>query len=97
MFATTFGLLAGHIWLGQRQGFSTAGSLPIRSLRFLVGLIGAIVFWQGLDVVFSLVAADETLLGYLLRYVRYGMVGLWITLLGPLTFFRLRVAKPMRA
>jgi membrane-associated phospholipid phosphatase len=95
--ATTFGLLAGHIWLDQRQGFDAGGSLTVRVLRFLVGLVGAVVFWQGLDVVFSLLAGDETLLGYLLRFLRYTIVGLWITLLGPLTFFKLKLAKPLRS
>jgi hypothetical protein len=34
----------------------------------------------------------ETLVGYALRYIRYGLIGAWISALGPVVFIRLGLA-----
>jgi hypothetical protein len=46
-----------------------------------------------LDFLFSLIAADETTLGYILRYIRYTIIGFWISALAPLAFFQLKLAN----
>jgi hypothetical protein len=56
---TLFGLLAGLVWFNRRGGFSTAGSTGQRLLRFLVGLIGILVFYLGLKTLFGLLHAGR--------------------------------------
>ncbi len=90
--AAFFGLVAGALWLERRGGFDVRGPLAARAGRFLVGLVGVLLFWMGLDVLFGLIAADESLLGYVLRFIRYSVVGAWITALAPLVFVRLKLS-----
>jgi hypothetical protein len=91
--ASLFGLVAGALAFNARGGFDAGGPWRQRIVRFLVGLIGVLIFWRGLDVVFDLLAREGTLLAYALRYVRYTLVGVWITAWGPWVFVRLKLAK----
>ncbi len=85
-----FGLAGGAIWLYDRYGFDASGTLRDRLLRYPIGLIGVLVLWYGLGLVFP---QGEYLLAYLLRYIRYFLVGVWIAALAPLVFMRLGLAK----
>jgi membrane-associated phospholipid phosphatase len=85
-----FGLAAGVILLPLWGGFNAAGSMPVRALRFLVGVVGVLVFWRGLDLILP---GGEDLLGFSLRYLRYALTGFWISGLAPLVFTRLRLAE----
>ncbi|MDD2695000.1 MAG: phosphatase PAP2 family protein [Anaerolineales bacterium] len=85
------GLAWGAIWTWQRGGFEVDGPWWQRLLRFLVGLAGVLVLWLGLGALFP---RGETWLPYLLRYLRYAAIGMWITGLAPLLFFRLSLAHP---
>jgi hypothetical protein len=60
-------------------------------LRVAVGLVGVVVLWQGLGVVFP---GGEAPLDLVLRYLRYGLVGAWVGGLAPLLFRRLGLAAP---
>ncbi len=88
-----FGLASGAILLNNRGGFDAGGPWDKRLWRYLLGLVGVVLLWQGLDMLFALIAPDETVLGYVLRFIRYGFIGLWISLLGPMIFIRLGIAK----
>jgi hypothetical protein len=88
-----FGIAAGAIWFNTRYGFEAAGSWPKRLGRYLVGVVGVLILWQGLGAAFDLLAADETLAGYLLRYIRYSLIGGWISAFGPLVFIRLGLVE----
>jgi membrane-associated phospholipid phosphatase len=88
--ATLFGLLAGLAWLRTQGGFSAGGPLGQRVARFLLGLIGIGLLWYGLGLLFP---RGETLLPYLLRYLRYALVGGWISAGGPWLFLRLGLAQ----
>ncbi|NJN44600.1 MAG: phosphatase PAP2 family protein [Anaerolineae bacterium] len=96
IMASAFGFISGVIWLGKKGGFSTRGTWLVRAGRFVVGIIGVMALRYGLDVLFSLVADDLSTLGYILRYIRYGTIGLWMSALAPLLFFRLRLADPAK-
>jgi membrane-associated phospholipid phosphatase len=90
---TLFGLLTGLAWLNRQGGFSTRGQLWKRVLRFVVGMVGILVFYLGLDVLFGLIAPDaEAVLPYVLRYIRYFMVGAWVSGGAPWLFIKLRLA-----
>ena len=91
--AVFFGAVVGYSWLGMRGGFNAGGAWGKRILRYVVGLAVAVAIWAGLDAVFSALAEDTTLFGHILRFVRYGLVGLWIGGVGPLVFKRLGWAE----
>lgn len=80
-----FGLIGGAIWLHSRRPFSAAGSLGQRAGRYLVGAVGVAILWLGLGAAFDMIA-ETGWLGYVLRYVRYTLVGLWISAGAPLVF-----------
>ena len=60
-----------------------------RALRFVVGLIGVLILWRGLGLVFP---DNNDLISYLLRYIRYTFVGFWIAAGAPWLFFRFKLA-----
>jgi len=61
-----------------------------RLARYLLDLVGVILIWYGLKAVFP---SEANLLGYALRYLRYALVGLWVSVGAPALFIRLRLAK----
>ncbi len=90
---TFFGLLTGLAWFNRQGGFSTEGPVWKRILRFLLGAIGVLVFYVGLDVLFGLIAPDaDALLPYILRYIRYVLVGAWVSAGAPWLFVKLKLA-----
>lgn len=84
-----FGLAAGAAWIASRGGYRTSGPVEKRALRYIVGLIGVLVLWMGLGEVFP---RSEDLISYVLRYVRYSLVGFWVTAGAPWLFFRFKLA-----
>ena len=89
-----FGLGFGHVWLAARGGFELGGPFRRRAGRYLTGLLGLIVIWAGLKLIFQVVALDDTALGYGLLYIRYALVGAWITAMAPILFMRLKLILP---
>jgi membrane-associated phospholipid phosphatase len=86
---TWFGMLAGAAWYQHRRGGYRADGTPAqRLLRYLVGLVGILVFWFGLG---QILPREADLLSYLLRYLRYTLIGVWISVLAPLLFERLHL------
>lgn len=85
-----FGLSVGAIWLYQTGWLDASGDLWKRLLRFLIGVIGVFILWFGLGEVFP---RGETFFPYTLRYLRYALVGFWISGLAPWAFIRLKIAK----
>ncbi len=84
------GLALGALWLYRSGGFDAGGPLQKRALRFLVGLVGVLLFWRGLDLVFP---DGEYLVAYLFRYLRYGLVGFWVAGAAPLLFNKLGLSE----
>ena len=91
---TLFGLVAGYALMKRYAHFSPSGRWSKRLGRYLLGVIGVIMIYFGLDVLFGLITTDETALGYILRYIRYGTVGLWVTFLAPWIFLKVKLADP---
>lgn len=84
-----FGLAAGAAWINTRGGYHTSGSLGKRVLRYILGLVGVMIFWYGLGEIFP---RGETLVPLFLRYIRYTLVGLWVTAGAPWLFFHFKLA-----
>ena len=89
---TLFGLAVGVAWLATRGGYQTSGPVAKRALRYVIGLVGVLLFWKGLDFVFP---SGEDFIGFIFRYLRYSLVGLWISAGAPYLFFHFKLAdKP---
>ena len=89
-----FGFLAGLAWFNRLGGFSPAGPLWKRILRYVLGLAGVLVFYVGLNKLFGMIVPDsEALLPYILRYLRYMLVGGWVSLGAPWVFLRLGLVE----
>ena len=87
-----FGALTGYGLMCRYARFENSGTWTTRIIRYIVGVIGMLVIYVGLDVLFAMIAADETSLGYALRYIRYATVVLWVTWLAPLVFIKFKLA-----
>lgn len=89
--AAFFGLCTGIVLLNQAGGFNVAGSTSQKFIRFMIGVIGVLAIWRGLGFIFP---SDPSLIAFGLRYFRYALIGIWITWLAPMIFFRLKLAEP---
>jgi len=87
--AALFGLLAGVAWMAARGGWQASGPVWMRAARYVVGVIGVLLIWQGLGMVFP---RGEALLPYVLRYIRYALLGLWVSAGAPLLFTKLKLS-----
>ena len=88
-----FGLAVGWAWTLRHGGFRADGTAWQRLVRFVIGLVGVMVVRQGLAAIFP---RDEALVGYLFRYLRYTLIGLWISGGAPLVFARLGLTAALR-
>ena len=87
-----FGLSLGGIILWQRGWYEARGPAWKLIVRYLIGVVGVVIIWYGLGAVFP---RGESILPFVLRFIRYSLVGAWVTCLAPLLFFRLKIAKPI--
>jgi membrane-associated phospholipid phosphatase len=85
-----FGLFAGLAWINFQGGFQTKGTWGQLVLRFLAGAAGVLIIRYGLKFIFP---AGETVLAYLFRFIRYVLIGFWITGGAPWCFIRLKLAE----
>lgn len=85
-----FGFLAGLAWIHAVGGFSAEGPIKLRMIRYVVGLLVVLILWYGLGAIFP---RDASVLAYILRYLRYALVGCWITAGAPLVFLRFHLAE----
>jgi hypothetical protein len=87
---TFLGLAAGAIWSEMNTSLDVRGPLTQRLLRYLLGTIGILAIWASLDAIFP---DGETAIALGFRYLRYTLIGFWITALAPVVFRRLGLAK----
>lgn len=86
-----FGFLAGFIWWRSRFGvYKINCSQGKRLLRYGVGLVGIFALYFGLKLIFP---EEPPLLGMALRFVRYALIGLWVTYFAPWLFKRLKLDR----
>lgn len=87
---TFFGLGLGLAWLERQGGFKTRGTWWKLILRFLLGVAGVLIIRFGLGAVFP---EGETVFAYILRYLRYAIIGAWVAGGAPWVFLRLKLAE----
>lgn len=99
LFSLEGPLLAGGVWFGMLAGFSALrhyrgvfasaeGTLARKSLRYLLGLIVALLIY-GISAL-TLPPASG-LVGFLTHFASNALLGLWISALAPLAFERLGI------
>jgi membrane-associated phospholipid phosphatase len=90
---TFFGLAFGLAWINLSGGYQAAGPLWMRVVRYVVGLVGVLILWMGLGEVFP---RGDGALVYSLRFVRYALVGWWVTGGAPWVFNRFKLVESRR-
>lgn len=85
---TFFGLAVGLAWINSRGGYQADGPVWKRIVRYAVGLVGVLILWMGLGAVFP---RGDDLLVYVLRFVRYTLVGWWVTGGAPWVFLHFKL------
>jgi membrane-associated phospholipid phosphatase len=83
------GLCTGYLFLIRWNQFNAAGAFRQRIARYVVGVCGVVIIYFGLRMIFP---QGDTLIAYTLRFVRYAVVGFWVSYLGPRMFVLLRLA-----
>lgn len=86
--ASSFGFVVGVLLLFHQSGFDARTEWWKRIARLVIGLIGLLVVWQGLALVFP---RDTTIVSQALRHLRYGLAGFWIGYGAPWVFIRLKL------
>ena len=90
---TFFGLMAGLVWITRQGGFQTKGLWWQLVLRYILGVAGVLIIRYGLKFVFP---DGETVLAYFFRYLRYTLIGFWVTGGALWVFIRLRLAEKVK-
>jgi membrane-associated phospholipid phosphatase len=91
---TFFGLVAGAILIFQRGGFDAHGPWSKRAGRFALGMIGVVILWLGLHMVFP---RDASLASQVLRYLRCALTGFWVAYGAPCVFIKLGLQTTAKA
>ena len=91
--AVLSGMSIGFVMQRRWANFSVSGSNGQRALRFILGMVGVFALYFGLRIAFGALAREEeTALWYVLRFVRYALVGVWAGGLWPMMAVRLKLA-----
>ncbi len=93
LFTTTgalFGLGFGVILLTQTGMITAEGPAWKRLLRYFVGLIGVLVLYLGLGSIFP---DDISYLAFALRFLRYFLIGFWISFGAPQLFTWMNISS----
>ncbi len=87
----SFGFLSGYAWWWKKYGQPVVeGNFTKRFFRFIVGIIGLLAIYLGLKLVFP---ESPILLGLSLRFVRYAVMGLWVSAIGPWIFKKMKLDR----
>ena len=86
---TLLGMGIGGALLLDWGQFRTNVGWPKRIGRYILGVIGLLALYLGLSAIFP---SDDTLVAAIFRYVRYGLLGIWVTYLAPRLFSLVRLS-----
>jgi membrane-associated phospholipid phosphatase len=93
---TPMAVLAGAVpgfWIEWNKiNFSVQGPVIQKILRYLLGIITALIIKEGLKPVLELVNNHTFTMEILVRFVRYFLLGLWITAGAPWLFTKAKLA-----
>lgn len=83
------GLGIGFVLEVSRIRFKIAGSFWRRLGRYLVGMVGTLIIWGGLDYIFP---EEPLALAVPFRIIRYFLTAFWVAYYAPWVFVKLRLA-----
>ncbi len=89
-----FGAYTGYAMMLHYARFNPKGAWVKRVIRYLVGIVVLLGLFFGLDIAFAALAVDESTLGYVLRFIRYGIATFWATFLAPWLFLKIKLVDP---
>lgn len=90
---TFLGLAGGYAWLRERKQLLDVKGKPAQVLiRYALGVAGVLILWFGLGQIFP---RSADVLGFSLRFLRYALVGGWVSAIAPILFYKLKIAKPL--
>jgi membrane-associated phospholipid phosphatase len=93
--AMLFGFAAGYALMRRRLSFSAANAGPgSAAIRLLIGFCGAFVLYAGPRLLFP--GGASPWYG-LFRFIRYAILGFWVTFIAPWLFGKLPAAKYKKA
>jgi hypothetical protein len=88
-----FGAVTGYVLMKRYAPFDNQGSGMQQLGRYVLGIVCVLLLYTGLDIAFGRIAADETTIGYGLRYIRYASVTFLVTFLLPWIFIKIKLAR----
>ena len=84
-----FGFVSGYAWmLKRKENMTVSGSISSRIIRFLIGLTGLLALYLGLKLILP---ETPIWLGLGLRFIRYAVIGLWVSAIAPILFKKLKL------
>ncbi len=89
-FGVFMGFAIGILFEARDVRFRVEGAWWLRLLRFVVGMIGMLLFWRGLALVFP---TEPTWFMLIFRALRYFITVLWMTYFAPMLFVKIGLAQ----
>lgn len=86
---TLLGMGIGGALLFDWGQFRTNVGWPKRIGRYIIGVVGLMALYLGLSRIFP---GGETLIAAIFRYIRYSLLGFWVTYLAPRLFSVIKLA-----
>ncbi len=84
-----FGFTAGYAgWLHKYGKMVVTGKPIKRILRFFLGMVGLVVLYLGLKLILP---ESPAWLGFTFRFIRYALIGLWVSALAPWIFKKIHL------
>jgi len=84
-----FGFLAGLAFWVKRHGMPEIGKRTYKLIfRYLLGMAGLALIYVGLKMVLT---EEPEILGQVFRYIRYALIGVWVTAIAPSIFKKLKI------
>ena len=87
-----FGMLVGVVWMAGQGGFEPKGLWWKPVLRYLLGIAIVLFIRSGLKIIFP---SGENALAYFFGYLRYMVIGFWVTGGAPWIFILANLAEKL--
>ncbi len=91
--AVLVGVIPGFYLEQKKVGFAIRGSLVQKCLRYLVGIVTALLLKEGLKPVLGLINDHSLTMEVSVRFIRYFLLGLWISIGAPWLFVKIKLAS----
>ena len=91
--AVLVGVIPGLFLEFKYVRFDTKGSVLQKSMRYLVGIVTALIIKEGLKPLLGVMNDHTLYMDALVRIARYCALGMWLTAGAPWLFVKLKLAK----